>query len=337
MQARFIVLLAVLTVIAGLSRAQAQGPTPQTYSLTEDPGIPLAGPEVVKISRDGSKEVIEQIMPPIPGQRYKEYHGHLLYDFQAHRLYTQVLSDPGVPCGVQEFNDAAAPAELDVISGAADIQKELTGKGQVKQVGTETVNGFATNVMEFTSPDASGKIWVAQKGGFPIKLVFIDKAGKATTFIEVTQLSFAKPPASLFAVPASCASAQLPPPPAPPAKPGPNVTAVTLQPTSNYTGPCPAHIKLVGTITVDAPGTVYYEFGAGKVEPGETTAFSAAGTKTVTHVITFPPPAPGHGNQIGVYPGLTAIGVDGNGNHGIPTKGANNSGFNIICTSGGGK
>jgi hypothetical protein len=112
---------------------------------------------------------------------------------------------------------------------------------------------------------------------------------------------------------------------------------VTLQPNTNYSGPCPAHIKLVGTITVDGPGTVFYQFGAGKQEPGETVTFSAAGTKTVTHVITFPAPEPKYGNQIGVYPGLTAIGVDGNGNHGIPTTGANNSGFNITCTSSSGK
>jgi hypothetical protein len=309
---------------------------PTAYSLTEDPGIPLAGPQVVKIYRDGSKEVIDQTMPPMQG-RDKEYRGHLLYDFQAHRLYTQVLSDPGMPCGVQEYNDPTAPGEFDVISGSADILKELTSKGQMKQAGTETVNGFASNVMVFTSPDTDGKIWVAQKGGFPVKVVFIDKAGKATTFIEVKQLSFAKPPASTFALPAGCASAQLPPPPAPPAKPGPNITAITLQPTANYTGACPAHVRLVGTITVDGPGTVFYQFGAGKQEPGETVTFSGAGTKTVAHVVTFPAPEPGFGNQIGVYPNLVAIGVDGNGNHGIPTQGANNAGFNITCTSRGGK
>ncbi len=333
MRQRFIVLLAVLTVTSGLSRLQAQGSAPQTYSLTEDPGIPLAGPQVVKISRDGSKEVIDQIMPPAPG-RDKEYHGHLLYDFQAHRLYTQVVSDPGMPCGVQEYNDPAAPGEFDVISGSADIQKDLTSKGQLKQVGTETVNGFATNVMAFTSADTDGKIWIAQKGGFPVKIVFIDKAGKATTFIEVKQLSFAKPPASAFALPASCASAQLPPPPAPAAKPGPSVTALTLQKIGNYTGPCPAHIKMVGAITVDGPGTVFYQFGAGNMEPGETLAFSAAGTQTITHEITFQPK---YGNQMGGTAILEAIGVDSAGNHGIPTQGSNNADFNITCTSGGGK
>ena len=333
MRQRFIVLLAVLTVISGLSGLRGQGPSPQTYSLTEDPGIPLAGPEVVKISRDGSKEAIDQIMPPMPG-RDKEYHGHLLYDFRAHRLYTQVVSDPGMPCGVQEYNDPAAPAELDVISGSADIQKELTGKGQLKQVATETVNGFATNVMQYTSAETNGKIWIAQKGGYPVKIVFIDKDGKATTFIELKQLTFAKPPASAFAVPASCASAQLPPPPAPAAKPGPNVTALTLQEIPDYTGPCPAHLKMIGTITVDGPGTVFYQFGAGQVDPGETLTFSAPGTKTVTHVITFESK---YGHRMGGSALLQAIGVDSSGNHAMLTQGSNNAGFNITCTSGGGK
>jgi hypothetical protein len=289
------------------------------------------GPEVVKISRDGSKEAIDQIMPPMPG-RDKEYHGHLLYDFQAHRLYTTVMSDPSVPCGVQEYNDPAAPKELDVISGSADVQKELTGgNSQIKQVGTETLNGMPTKILDFTSPQASGKIWLTQDGGYPVKLVLIDKDGKATNFLEVKQLSFAKPPASAFTLPASCASAQLPPPPA---KPGPKVTALTLQKIGNYTGPCPAHIKMVGTITVDGPGPVFYEFGAGTMEPGETLTFSAAGTKTVTHVMPFQPK---YGNQMGGGAILEAIGIDSAGNHGIPTQGSNNSDFNITCTSGGGK
>jgi len=336
MQRRMVVLLAVLTVISGwgLPRLQAQEPTPQAYSYTEDPGIPIMGPEVVKISRDGSKEVVDQVMPPMPG-RDKEYHGHLLYDFKAHTLYTQVVSDPGAPCGLQEYKDAAAPGEFDVISGAADMVKELNGPdSHTTQVGTETLNGMPTKVLEFTSPQSNGKIWLTQKGGYPVKLVLIGKDGKAQTWIEVKQLSFARPPASVFALPASCASAKLPPPTPPAAKPGPNVSALTLQKIDNYNGPCPAHIKMVGTITADGPGTVFYQFGAGNMEPGETITFSAAGTKTVTHVITLQPK---FGNNMGVYAILEAIGEDANGNHGIPTQGSNNSEFNITCTSGGGQ
>src|ERR1017187_10566679 len=103
MRQRFIVLLAVLTVISGwgLPRSQAQGPAPQTYSLTEDPGWGAGEPHVVKLSRDGSKEVVEQIIPPGPGGPATEFRAHTLYDFQAHKMYYKILSDPSVPCSVQ--------------------------------------------------------------------------------------------------------------------------------------------------------------------------------------------------------------------------------------------
>ena len=333
MRRRFIVLLAVLTVIPGwgLTRLQAQGPTPQTYSLTEDPGFPLLGPSVVKISRDGSKEVVDQIMPVGPG-RDKEFHNHLLYDFQAHKLYAKDASNPSVPCGVQDYTDPIAPPEFDPISGSDALMKELTGEGgQMKQVGTEAVNGIAAKVMEFTSAQGNGKVWIAQKGGFPVKIVSIGPDGKAQTVVEVKQLSFVKPPASAFAAPeGGCVPIQSAASP----KPTTNVTALTLEKIPNYNGPCPAHIKMVGTITTDGPGTVFYEFGAGKFDPGETITFSAAGTQTVTHVMTFQLE---HGNHMGGLAILQAIGEDASGNHGIPTQGSNNADFSITCTSGGGK
>jgi hypothetical protein len=119
-----------------------------------------------------------------------------------------------------------------------------------------------------------------------------------------------------------------------PIKPSTNVTALTLEPIPNYTGACPAHIKMVGTITTDGPGTVFYQFGAGNMEPGETIVFTAAGTKTVTHTMAFQPK---YGNDMGGGAILEAIGADAAGKHGIPTQGSNNSSFNITCTSGGGK
>jgi hypothetical protein len=327
----FVVLLAVLTVVSGwgLPRLQAQGPAPQAYSFTEDPGLALMGPSIVKISRDGSREVVDQIMPVGPG-RDKEFHNHLLYDFQAHKLYTRVLSEPAVPCGVQEYTDPAAPPEFDLISGSAAVMKEMTGDAQLKQVGTDTVNGIATKVLEVTSAKGNGKIWIAQNGGFPVKIVVTGPDGKAMTIIEMKQLSLAKPPASVFALPAGCAAVQI----QTSVKPSTNVTALTLEKIPSYKGPCPAHIKMVGTITVDGPGTVFYQFGAGKLDPGETITFSAAGTKTVAHVMTFQPT---YGNGMGGGAILEAIGADAAGKHEIPTQGSNNADFNITCTSGGGK
>ena len=85
-------------LIAGLAvPLVAQNALPQTYSLTEDPGFPIMGPQVLTLVRDGSKEVVDQVMPVMAG-RDKEYRGHVVYDFAAHKIYTQVLSDPGSPC-----------------------------------------------------------------------------------------------------------------------------------------------------------------------------------------------------------------------------------------------
>ena len=70
----------------------------------------------------------------------------------------------------------------------------------------------------------------------------------------------------------------------PPAAPG-KVTSVRLRFVPDvYAGPCPGKIQLVGEITTDGPGTVWYHFLAGAVShsPEGTVTFSGAGTKTVT-------------------------------------------------------
>ncbi len=333
MQRCVVILLAVIAVISGwgLSRAQAQGSAPTVYSIAEDPGFGIMGPLVIKLSRDGSKEVVDQFMAPGPGHD-KEYHSHMLYDFQAHTVYSTIPSDPNMTCGAQAYTDATAPAEEDVISGADALMKELIEPGdKTTELGRETLNGMPTRVVSITSSKANAKIWFAQKGGYPVKIDVIEPGGKLTHFLEVKQISFAKPPASAFALPAICQGVTVPPPP-PVAST--KVTALTLQPIGNYTGPCPAHLKMVGTITVDGPGTVFYQFGAGTFNPGKTIVFSAAGTQTVSDVMTFQPK---YGNQMGGSAILEAIGADAQGNHGMLTQGSNNSDFNITCTSGGGK
>jgi len=315
--------------MCGVASAQAPSSAPQTYSLTEDPGFSLMGTAVIKISRDGPKEVIDQIMPPGPG-RDKEYHSHRVYDFQAHKIYLKIVSDPSMACGVQDYKDAAAPPELDLVSGADAFLKEIIGDGQTKQVGTENLNGIAAKVLDVTSPTTgNGKIWIAQNGGFPVKVAAVGADGKAQTIIEVKQFSLAKPPASTFAIPEGCQSVQT----EASIKPSTNVTAVKLQSIPNYKGACPAHIRMVGTITADGPGTVFYQFGGGSMDPGQTLVFSAAGTKTVTHTMTFQPK---YGNDMGVGAILAATGADASGGHGLAMQASSNAEFNITCTSGGG-
>jgi hypothetical protein len=310
---------------------QAQGPAPTAYTISEDPGFSIMGKMTVKLSRDGNKEVVDQIMPVGPGHD-KEYHGHMVYDFAAHTLYTAVLSDPGAPCGAQTYNDPTAPPEFDPIAGSDALMKELIEPGdKSKELGPDTLNGMATRVTSITSDKASAKVWFTQKGGYPVKIALYDKGGAETEILEVKTLTYARPPASAFALPASCKGVEVPPPP-PVAST--NVTALTLAPIGNYTGACPAHVKMTGTITVDKPGTVFYQFGAGSMNPGKLIVFSAAGTQTVTDVFTFQPK---YGNQMGGSAILEAIGADAKGNHNMLTQGSNNADFNITCTSGGGK
>jgi plastocyanin len=204
------------------------------------------------------------------------------------------------------------------------------------------VNGIPAKVMEMTADQMRITAWIADPGGFPVKEIITGQDGKTTTMLEMKQLRFAKPPASTFLPPSGCTAIQGEATATgvnaqfgsseSASKPATNVTAVTLQPVSDFTGPCPANIKLTGTITVDGPGKVFYQFGVGKMEPGDTVTFTAAGTKTVSHVVTFNKPDPGFGNQIGVGAILEATGEDASGNHDMFMKGSNNASFTITCT-----
>src|ERR1700761_8472139 len=102
---RKFILLTISAVASGwLASSQASSATPSTYSFTENPGFSPMGTAVIKVSRDGAKEVIDQIMPAGPG-RDKEYHSHRVYDFQAHKIYLKIVSDPSMACGGQNYTE----------------------------------------------------------------------------------------------------------------------------------------------------------------------------------------------------------------------------------------
>jgi len=107
------------------------------------------------------------------------------------------------------------------------------------------------------------------------------------------------------------------------------VTAVRLHLVpDSYTGPCPGQVQLVGEITTNGPGTVWYQFLAGAVSnsPEGTAIFRAAGTQTVTVEGTFrtTPRVP--------TTSLIAIMEDQNGNHGPRNLSSGPIAYNITCT-----
>jgi len=325
--------------VMGLVRPSgAQTGVPQTYSYSEDPALSIIAPTLVTLRRDGAKEMVDQVIPPSPG-RDKEYHGHILYDFAAHKIWTQVLSDPGMPCSVMTYTSATAPPEFDVISGAADLMQEFTdgGKVQFTPAGAEVLNGVPTKIVEAATAQGKGRIWLSVQGNYPLKVAGPGPDGKEQTIIEVKQLSFARPPASAFTPPTGCQaldgeattnSVHVGTPAA--AKSPWKVTAAQLQPIGNYNGRCPAQVKMTGTITTDGPGTVWYQFGAGTLGPEQTAKFAAAGTQTVSHVFTFAVD-PKYGNDLGGSASFRAVMEDTAGGHTDFGTSSNNADFAVHC------
>ncbi len=190
-----------------LASPSAQTPaTPQVYSFTADPAVPTAGPAVVKVVRDGPKELVEQTLPVMEG-RPEAFRTRLLYDFEAHTLYSQVLSDATVPCGLATYTSPSAPIEFDLISGGAEFLKLALGPAKLRQVGAEAIDGAKFRIMEGSSPPpqpTTVRLWIAETGGYPIKIAIVTPGGKLQPYVELKQLSFAKPPASTFDPPKGC-------------------------------------------------------------------------------------------------------------------------------------
>ena len=106
------------------------------------------------------------------------------------------------------------------------------------------------------------------------------------------------------------------------------VTAVRLRLVpESYAGPCPGKVQLVGDITTDGPGTVWYHFLAGAVShsPEGTLSFRAAGTQTVTVEGSFRS-APQVPNA-----SLLAAMQDQNGQHGPRNVTSGPVPYNITC------
>jgi hypothetical protein len=95
----------------------------------------------------------------------------------------------------------------------------------------------------------------------------------------------------------------------------------------SYAGPCPGHVQLVGDITTNGPGTVWYKFLAGAVShsPEGTMDFSAAGTQTVSVEGTF------RSTPLVPHASLIAIMEDQAGNHGAQNLSSGPVNYNITC------
>lgn len=190
--------LALAAGVAAPLLGQSSG-LPETYSFLSTNS--MIGPEMtVKVNRNGSKELIERTVVPKPGSSNR-YHDRVLYDFQAHRIYTVDLSSQ--VCSTQVYTSPYAPPQLDPIGGAKEMQDQLAANPP-KALGVETVNGMRTNVLESPGGEMRSKVWLDEKLKFLVKALIITGNGPGTTVFEMRQLSYAPSPASLFTEPSGC-------------------------------------------------------------------------------------------------------------------------------------
>jgi hypothetical protein len=186
--------LALLTSCAGSPWAQtAPPPTAYTVMATNS----MAGPVTDrKIYRSGSKVVVDERTPaPVAGGFMNE---HTFYDLQKMQKYTWDPANKAVACVKAAFTGDWG----DPFAGAGD-----PAKSGFKQVGTETIHGFSTQIFQSDpKPDGSMKVWVDSKTNMVVKGVFTAPGAPPITMTEVTSVTLAPPPASEFAIPANCAT-----------------------------------------------------------------------------------------------------------------------------------
>ena len=88
----------------------------------------------------------------------------------------------------------------DPFGGAAVLSRE-----GARQVGAETVRGFATKIVEATpGPRGTIRTWVDSGTGLVVKQQMTPPGETAQILMEVTSVNLSAPDASIFAVPASC-------------------------------------------------------------------------------------------------------------------------------------
>ena len=205
MQARAAAVCGVMFgLMAGGSTLLAQtAAAPTAYTVTVVNSMFGQG-EQMKTSRLGSKVFVDQVSagkaadPSAP-------HIHTLYDLEKHRNMSWNWPDSSAGCSNGTFSgDWGDPF------GSID---DLVGQA-TKQVGTETVLGFAAKVVEASGQGMTIRAWVDTKTGLVLKAQLSQGGAVPKTIIEVKDASLAPPPASLFKVPANCAAeAAAPPPP----------------------------------------------------------------------------------------------------------------------------
>jgi hypothetical protein len=178
---------------------------PSGYTVTESNSM-MGAPSTATIYRNGSKAVVDREIPSrTPGGKATRM--HTLYDLDTHQQHDWDPSNTSLACGASNFSGDWG----DPFASSAELHAQLAA-AHPTDAGTDTVNGMAAKVVEAVIPQGKARVWLDPKYGLILKFEFAAAGGARQPMIEVKQVSFAMPPASLFVMPATCKSAGPPPP-----------------------------------------------------------------------------------------------------------------------------
>jgi hypothetical protein len=266
---------------------QAQTP-PTAYTITEAGGD-SGNPITTTVYRNGSKVVLDVRLP--------SQHTLTLYDLKENTSYSWDPAGTPPVCSAGSFSgDWGDPFAM-----TAEISGDIA-KGELKPTGTETLSGISTRVYEGGDAQTRLKAWLDEKDGLVMRAQYGPANGAMQTVVDIRKVSLAPPPASVFALPASCASVHRAPTEAE------RIAAETGDSAGNYVnaiyGPgsknsCSVvlHVVRAGSMTPiankfqvaidttynqDAPTPPHYEFGVGN---DGTSTFSGGGLHEITNQI----------------------------------------------------
>ena len=172
---------------------------PTAYTVTTNNAM-LGGRGVTKIYRLGSKALVDQSGSPaeVTGPSRTVYL-RTLYDLNTHESLTWDPVNNSATC----VKGSITGDWGDPFGGAAGLLKQ-----GARQVGAETIDGFATRILETPAgPKGTVRAWVDPGTGLVVKEQITPPGETPQTVLEVTNVNLGAPAASVFLVPEGCAEA----------------------------------------------------------------------------------------------------------------------------------
>lgn len=195
--------LACLGILVISALMNAQAPAPTAYTIVQVIGGAPAGSHMT-IYRSGSKVLMDMFYAAQPGS--PAHHGLTFDDLATGTSHSWDPAITPVSCSAGRFSGDWG----DPFAGTAEITDGIA-KGVLKPAGSETLNGIPTKVYAGVEQGMNVKAWLDEKDSLVIRAGYAAPGSPLQNMVDISSVTLAPPAASLFALPAYCASVNPPP------------------------------------------------------------------------------------------------------------------------------